>query len=291
MDYPKYIALMIRYLHKDFPKPITKLLSIVEAGKSSTGESIYQKVKKELFDNEFKLESKFVGICSDGAANLSGQGEMSLQSRLKTAIHISFMSETILINIILFVKICCKNFPRYILKFVKDISSHFSRSAQQKVNFRETQIKNNAEKVLNVKHFVETRWLSKKESVERMLKLWEHLKGYFIDEEYDLADNFTYHYLLYLNLLSIFLNKVCYYIVYFEETDLFYDDVLRKTKESYTLMAQLLLKPRPPEEDIDFDVIFGIDFENPNSEDKSKLANEDTLQQEKFWPKLLKKKR
>jgi len=230
----KYIALMIRYLHKDFPKPITKLLSIVEAGKSSTGESIYQKVKKELFDNEFKLESKFVGICSDGAANLSGQGEMSLQSRLKTAIpHIIHVRD----HSHLYNSVCkdmLQNFPSYILKFVKDISSHFSRSAQQKVNFRETQIKNNAEKVLNVKHFVETRWLSKKESVERILKLWEHLKGYFIDEEYDLADNFTYHYLLYLNLLSIFLNKVCYYIVYFEETDLFYDDVLHKTKESYT---------------------------------------------------------
>jgi len=66
-------------------------------------------------------------------------------------------------------------------------------------------------------------------------------------------------------------------------------------------MAQLLLKPRPPEEDIDFDVILleltsKIQTLRTNLNLQMKMTSKkcllkDTLQQEKFWQKLLKKKK
>ena len=271
----KFIALMVRYLSKDSPKPVTKLLSMIETGKSSTGESIFQKVTKELFDNDLNLESKLIGICSDGGSNLAGRGgDLSLESRIRSIIpHIIHVRDfSHLYNLIC--KDMLQDFPLYIRTFISDVSSHFSRSTQQKVRLRDTQMNSKAEKILNMKKFVDHRWTSLKESVERILVLWPYLKTHFTSQNHEMAEQFTNEYLLYLNLLSIFLNKICYYIVYFEESDLFYDDILHKIKESYTLMAQLILKENPPEEDIEFEEIFRIDFENPSNEDKNKLASD-----------------
>jgi len=82
-------------------------------------------------------------------------------------------------------------------------------------------MQNKVDKVLNMKRYVDHRWTSLRDSVERVLDLWEHLETHFNKEKSELAENFTNQYLLYINLLSIFLNKICYYIVYFEDSELF----------------------------------------------------------------------
>jgi len=49
-------------------------------------------------------------------------------------------------------------------------------------------------------------------------------------------------------------------------------------KESYTLRVHLLLKQGASEEDISFEDVFKINFENPTNEDKAKLANDTDFQ-------------
>jgi len=66
-----YLGVMVRFLLNEEDKPVTRIFSLIELGIDSTGETLYHKIKQEIFDNDYNLGKNFIGMCSDGARNLT----------------------------------------------------------------------------------------------------------------------------------------------------------------------------------------------------------------------------
>ena len=128
---------------------------------------------------------------------------------------------------------------------------------------------------LEVLHYVDTRWESLLNCVERLLKLWDHLKESLQSTDSRLKEEIADpEYNLYIYALYILLHKFIGYVIYFQKITLLYDQVFDKMKESYVLFGRMLLKSKYQE--ISFEEIIEIPFEFPeNARFKEILADKE----------------
>lgn len=230
-----YLAICVKYLEEnECEEPATKLLSIVQMGESYTGEAIFEKVKAEvLIDKE--IEKNIMGVASDQGSNVSSPN-VGLAGRLQNeypyTIHVSDFSH--LYHLIL--KEAVSVFPKDVLNIISDLSSHFSRSPQRRAKFEAVQVKLGLES-LQILRLVESRWLSLKETTERILKLWIPLKTYFEENKLEEAEIFTKKNELYLTVLLILTSKLNYYNLRFQATHIYYDEIMDLLDESFLVFA------------------------------------------------------
>jgi hypothetical protein len=110
-----------------------------------------------------------------------------------------------------------RHFPQKYLKIVEEISSHFSYP-QSTASFKLFLIESQKNKVLAIKNYVETRWSSFIECLDRILELKEALEIYFMQEgKSNQKQYFNSENLVMLNLFSCLANKIDYFIRYFEK--------------------------------------------------------------------------
>jgi len=60
-----YLAILVRYFENPFYPPVTLFIAAIEIGASSLGEVLYEKVKEEIFGNEFNVTTNLIAICKD----------------------------------------------------------------------------------------------------------------------------------------------------------------------------------------------------------------------------------
>ena len=269
------IAVLIRYLQTDHDTSVVKLLSVVELGTSSTGEALYSLVQKELAGHNLDLKQNFMGICVDEGSNMISSKGAGLANRLQkdypclvVVKDLCHLYHNISLGAL-------KEFPQYIIEFVKSVCSHFSQSALRKGLLREIQISRNPNKTpVEVLRYNSTRWLSLYKCTERVLELWEYLAEYFRHNDTNLFEDFNDEYHLLTHFLCLALGKIDHYNQYFQDSSLFYNQILLKIKESYTIFSQMLLNKQYVA--IDFTEAFLIDFEKANN---SKVANVEEFQE------------
>jgi len=71
--------------------------------------------------------------------------------------------------------------PQNLTKFIVKLHAHFSSSQRKKLLIRIQEQQNGISSPLVLKKYVETRWLSLGQTLERLIKLWEPLKTYMIE--------------------------------------------------------------------------------------------------------------
>lgn len=181
-----FFTVCVRYFEDEMSDyPATKFIAMFPVQDSSTGEVLYEKLKKGLLEHpKFpNIAKNLIGITSDQGSNMSGS-EQGLCSRLLRdypyAVSINDFSH--LYHLIF--KHALKSFPGEVLSLVKDICSHFGRSIQRKNKLLSIQEKLKMKPILKPPKYTPVRWLSFREALERILKLWEPLKIYF-DENKD----------------------------------------------------------------------------------------------------------
>jgi len=64
-----FLAVCAKYVDESKDCVNTKLVSIISMGGSSTGESVYNKIKENIFKST-NIEANFMGICTDEGPNM-----------------------------------------------------------------------------------------------------------------------------------------------------------------------------------------------------------------------------
>ena len=237
----KYVGLIVRYTRMNSDLPVTKMLGIIKIKTSSTGETHYKLLKEEVFNGvlnyDHLLEKNLVGLCTDNAPNMISSDQAALANRLKNDYpHIVVVRDLCH----LYDLICeeaLKEFPLYVINFIKKVCSYFRGSAQRKACLSEIQLSAGvlAKNVIKIKKYVDTRWLSLRECTDSIIKLWRYLLIFVDKEDTPFEESFNSETQLYLSLLSCLLNKIDYYCKYFQEPNLFYDRIIDKMRNSYKI--------------------------------------------------------
>ena len=172
-----YLAVCVKYLpENNLPEPKIKLLGIIQMGDSYTGEVIFNKILSEVLFAD-PIRKNYMGYASDEGSNLDSE-DIGLAGRLEQefpySIHVKDYSH--IYNLIF--KAGLKEIPDETLKIVNKICSHFSRSPQKRAKLNDIQAKAGSQP-LQILRYVDHRWLSMRECIECILRLWDHLKEYY----------------------------------------------------------------------------------------------------------------
>ena len=281
----KYLALLIRYIDIAKETPVTKLISIVEIESCSTGLILYNKVKQEFLIDEEYIRNNFMAICTDNESKMISTKSFTLDTEARLAIiKGAGLSNRLMKDIshLVHVRDLChlynliyedalQELPVFAIEFIKQICSYFGKGLRDN-RLREIQLESGVKKPLSVIGFVEIRWTSMLNSVERILDLWIYIKKYFEEVSCSLAEKFLDpEYELYTYLVYILLHKLFGYNIYFQNSNLLYDEIYTKIQEGFLLFSKMLLKKESQE--LDFNILFQVNFQDPEKRHKGFLTN------------------
>jgi len=254
-----YLAICAKFQDQTNPEHLaTKLITTIPITTFSTGEVLYNKILSEVL-LDYDIQQNLMGICSDEGPNMMGK-DKGCCFRLKNLLpHIVIVKDfSHLFNNIL--KKALKAFPESVLNIITGISTHFNYSSQRRACLEEIQIENNLPQ-LTVLNFVLTRWLSMRETVKRILDIWKSLILYFSqhgskkEKDYCTPSNEVY-----LRILYILLDQINGYNVYFQEDNIFYNDIIEKIQECFVLFYNMLVPEE--EKNLAFEDLYRQPFEN-----------------------------
>ena len=237
---------------------------------SSTGKTLFDMlVSKVLINEDIKLNC--MGIVSDDGANMTGV-EKGVISRVKEICnHIVAMKDICHLLNNVFRK-ALEAIPEDILNIIKDISAHFRRSTQRNALLRQ-EILEKKLNILEILHLSQTRWLSMRDCIDRILELWPALDSYF--QKHGMSTHqgyFTSENELFIRVLSILISHIVDLNEFFQKDDLFYNEVYEKLKHAYVTIANLIIKRTS--KCMDFEKVFAIPFESKDIEDIGSLEPE-----------------
>ena len=78
----KYLAVLVRFIDQEKLTIKTKLLNIIELGSVTTGEMLFNKIMKPIFEGEPSLKQNVVGLCTDNEAKMISSKNQGLANRL-----------------------------------------------------------------------------------------------------------------------------------------------------------------------------------------------------------------
>lgn len=275
----KYLGVLVRYIDFEEEKVSVKLLSVLEINSITTGETFHDMLNHHLLSQNEKIKNNLIGISTDNGRNMisstglavnpNGAGVINrLSKEIPSLIFVRDMCH--IFNLI--VEEATKQFPAYILQFLRGLCSYFN-SGLRSNKLKEAQAKAGVKEPLEMLTFVDTRWESLLQCIERTLKLWKYLEICLAEEDSSLKEDIEDpEYQLYLYLLYVLLHKLTGYIIYFQKPNLLFDKVVDKIIEGYILFMRMILKPAY--QGIGFEDAFKISLDNPmDAFAKEKLSN------------------
>lgn len=236
-----YLAICVRFLEgSDYNKLSTKLISILPRTDSSVGEVLYNKVKREILVDP-KIELNFMGLVTDEGPNMAGKYSGLSARMVKDYPYIvEALDFSHLYNNIF--KKSLKGFPDDVIDIITGISKHFAYSTQKRAQLKELQTKAGTPH-LGVLHYIETRWLSMGDSLERILEIWNDLQAYFEEFGSQKEKNFfSEKNQTYLKVLYSLTYKLNACNQYFQRDNIFYDSVVEKIQSSFVIFVNMIVK-------------------------------------------------
>ena len=171
----------------------------------------------------------------------------------------------------LIVQEAVKEFPAYILQFVRNLCSYFNAGLRSN-RLKEVQVKAGVKLPLEMPTYYDKRWESLLQCIERILNIWKYLEICLVEDDSPLKEEIQDpEYYLYVYLLYVLLHKLVGYIIYFQKPNLLFDKVIDKIREAYILFIKMLLKPEY--QGIGFEDAFKIPLEAPKDELKKEKLN------------------
>ena len=264
-----YLAICATYLGNSpdgHTKLLTRLISVIQLDVSKTGQAIFDKLDEEFFSKDKSLKHNLMGIATDQGSNMVGRdrGLTALIAQMCPYL-VKFNDISHIFNLVF--KSALKAYSFDIVGIISKISAHFNASTIRAAKLESIQIQcEPGKKPRKVKAYVPTRWLSLTEALERILMLWKSLEKYYrteVDEEERRFINAKTEYQLRTAL--VLFKKLTFYNVKFQQTNIFYNQVMNMVEESYLVFAKLLLKPHAWEETrqdrYQFPKVFALSFD------------------------------
>lgn len=172
----KQCALTVIYYNESKNALETKFLHLKDCVKGDS-DHLYQVLKDTLKEKEIPFEN-LLGFCSDTPNVMVGEYN-SVFSKLKNELPQICLIKCSSHQLHLAASQACKKLPLEVEDLLRDIYAHFHRSYQRRVVLAEFQEFYDIEKH-NILCSGQTRWLSLKSSVDRLIEQYEALKQYFM---------------------------------------------------------------------------------------------------------------
>lgn len=251
----KNCCVIVRFFDTRINKIISKFFELAKvfddsetAQEGATGERLYTVITKAFADHNIPGKN-IIGFGADNCSVNMGINN-SISSRLKENLPGIVIIGCICHSLHICASEASKELPRHLEDLAKSVYSFFSHSSKRSTEFLEFIDFVNMDP-LKLLHPSQTRWLSLKAVVERILKLWDALVLYFIQkvstEKLVAADNIL-RYLQnpYTKLYFFFLDWVLKIIVganeYFQSEKVVVMDVHDKMCEVYREILFAYLK-------------------------------------------------
>jgi len=172
-----YLAVCARFIESDnYDRPTVRLISVLPITISSTGETLYNLILKNVLISE-DIRANFLGVATDDGKNMTGK-DLGAASRLKTTFPHIFTFKDISHIFDNALKKGLLAIPTNIKNLITDIITHFSHSTQKSSLLMQV-LQEMGMKPLEILKLSKTRWLSWGNCIERILELWLGLKQYF----------------------------------------------------------------------------------------------------------------
>ena len=170
----KQLAIAVLFCNKDFEVEVD-LLDMVECS-DGKAETIFNLLCKVLEDKKIPTEN-WVGFCADTCNTMFGC-ENSVVSRIKEKFPSVMCVKCSSHSIHLVASYACKQLPKQLEDLCRTVYNHFNMSAKRRSEFELHQLFTDTP-VLNVLAPGQTRWLSLRMCVQRLLQNWDALCSYF----------------------------------------------------------------------------------------------------------------
>jgi hypothetical protein len=171
------LGVVVSYFSVTENRTNVDVLDVVELN-DWTAQGIYNSMMEVLMDNNIPLHN-WVGFCADTTNVMMGQ-EKSVAQLIKQNFPSVIIIKCSCHSIHLVASYACKKLPNSLEDLVRNIYSHFKRSAKRTKDFEDFQKFYNEES--NPKKMLapgQTRWLSLQNCVKRILEYWESLTHYW----------------------------------------------------------------------------------------------------------------
>ena len=215
-------CVIVRFYDKDVGRIQSKFLTLNEVKEAPNAENLYQDLMKTFIVNAIP-EDNIIGFGSDSTNVMQGN-QNSLASRFKKNLPGIFILGCVCHSAHNCASHACKELPREVEQLARSIFNYFTHSSKRAREFKEYQefAKVREHKIL---YLADTRWLSMRDVVDRILEQWDALRLFFIAEE--LIDDVLKAeqvsrrlnepvYKLYFIFLSWILNKMVEFNAYFQ---------------------------------------------------------------------------
>ncbi|XP_044744751.1 uncharacterized protein LOC123306698 [Coccinella septempunctata] len=244
----KQCAFTVIYFSSE-EKIITQFFDLVET-KGSTAQELFDVLKGSLDTRQIPLQN-LVGFSSDTTNVMVGEHQ-SVFAHLKKCLPYIVCVKCSCHMAHLAASRACLVLPKHVEDMLRNIGSHFSRSSSRRQKYEEFQIffKVDIHKILSPSN---TRWLSVKACVDRLLEQYEALLGYFRENVYEDPSYITEAILetmsnpytkVYLELMVQVLGLITEFNMIFQsEKQLLYELKLETKKLLSTLASYYLKMP------------------------------------------------
>ncbi|KAL0811980.1 hypothetical protein ABMA28_009378 [Loxostege sticticalis] len=176
----KLLRIVFRYYrNKKIKDAFFALIPVQDA----TGEKLYEHLVKLFTDNDIPYKDNLVEFAADGANAMMGQHNSVASRLLEDILHL-YVVKCICHSFALCASYACTKLPREPEGLVRDVYNYISTSPKRTGLLKEFQqfLTLKPHKIL---HPCQTRWLSLRSAVVRILEQYEALKLLFIDANLD----------------------------------------------------------------------------------------------------------
>lgn len=209
----KFLALMVQYFD-EYEGIVCKLMALKECSVSAKAEDLFAIIQEEVLSHDFS--DNLIALVSDGASVMNGVHNSVLSNLLKVNPNIWYL-HCICHCLHLTASKAADTIPEFVFKFIKKVYKYFCNSPKKIAEFDNltTQMDFKVKKILKAG---KTRWLSLEAAIKRLLELWHPLQLYFFQAN---EENFVRSFeneilLIYLEFLSVFLEKINAINLYFQ---------------------------------------------------------------------------
>jgi len=241
------LAVVVRYYDNETLRVVDSLLDVIEVHEA-TGQGLYKEVKKLLSNRNIPI-TNVIGFASDNCATMSGS-KSGFQANLKKDAPSVFVIGCVCHSFALCANYACSKLPSWLETLIRDIVGYFSRSSKRQHAFFMLQESLGFPKHRMLK-LSQTRWLSRKQVVERILEQWDPLLQFFLEEsKSDKVDGSgsiyeemkkpgTKHMLLFLNFI---LQKVDAMNIEFQSENFRLHQVFATIQDEYHTILSFFIK-------------------------------------------------
>lgn len=264
----KQCAFTIIYFCQTSEKVVTRFFDLIEMNSGGDAHGLYNCLKRVILDKNIPFKN-LIGYSSDTTNVMFGE-HTSVYALLKSELPNIACIKCSCHLIHLAASKACKVLPRSVEDLIRNVGSHFSRSAGRQERFREFQefYRTEIHKILLPSI---TRWLSLKQCVDRILEQYDPLEAYFreiVFEDHsktteEILDSFANKFTrVYLEFMSYMLELLTNFNKLFQsEAALLY----RLKPETETLLRSLCANYMKRECITNTKNVFDLQHDHPNN--------------------------